>query len=536
MPAAPAHLENKPLPRVDAAALSTLAVALGGAALAAYATPWGLWGYSDSAAYIAAARNLAGGLGLTLPDAAGALHLSTLTPPFYTILLAPGAVPGLDPLDWARALNLLLAFLFPAGLGLLGARASGARWAGPLLALLAAAFPVLFTNAVSAMSEALFFCLGFGGLLLLAVPPERLSPRRLALSAALVGLSALTRYLGAAFIAAAVALVWLGAPRRWARAAVYALGAALPLALWLGCTMLATGAFGARSLDAPPAALGGRWNEFFTQSLAILSTGLPFAGRGGALFPGPARLALLFFLWAAAAGWGWSAAPAALRRLLLAAALFNLFYLLALAAAFLFASIPPDLIPRIYSPLWPAVWLGLLAAAQAAILRLERARASGAGRGWAQALRTGLALVCAAQVLYFAPRLVELTALGHAEGVGYTSRTWRDAPVFERIQSELGERPLISDEPALILLYTGRGAYPWEEWVRGNLRAAAHGSAPGQGQGRLDELMRSGAALVLFPPRVEEEYGPESRDLLQRWTGGMYALYSAPEAEILLAP
>lgn len=529
MPATTAHLENKPLPRVDAAALITLAVALGGAALAAYATPWGLWGYSDSAAYIAAARNLAGGLGLTLPDAAGALHLSTLTPPFYTLLLAPGADPGLDPLDWARTLNLLLAFLFPAGLGLLSARASGARWAAPILALLAAAFPVLFTNAVSAMSEALFFCLGFGSLLLLTVPPERLSPRRLALSAALVGLSALTRYLGAAFIAAAVALVWLGAPRRWGRAAVYALFAALPLALWLGWTALATGALGARSLDAPPAAaLNGRWNEFLAQSLTILSAGLPFAGRGGAFFPGPARLLLLFFLWAAAAVWGWSAAPAALRRLLLAAALFNLFYLLALAAAFLFASIPPDLIPRIYSPLWPAVWLGLFAAAQAAILRLGR------GRAWI--VRAAIVLACTAQVLYFTPRLVELAALGHAEGVGYTSRTWRAAPVFDRIRSELGERPLISDEPALILLYTGRGAYPWEEWVRGNLRAAADGSAPGQGQGRLDELMRTGAALVLFPPRVEEEYGTESRDLLQRWTGGMRLLYSAPEAEIFLAP
>lgn len=516
--------------------LLTLLIALACALLVALATTWGPWGYSDSAAYVATARNLAAGLGPRLPDAAGVLHPNALTPPFYSIVLALGAAGGLDPLGWARVLNILLAFLFPAAFGLLAARAGAQPWLGPLLAALFACFPALFANAASAMSEQLFLCLGFSGLLLL-ISDRPVSPRRLFLSAGLVGLAALTRYAGAAFVLAAVILVWLGAAslpsrRRWGQAALYALGASLPLLLWLGWTLLTTRTLGARSLALSAPLLAARWAEFSRQSLEILAAWIPYGARGAAFFPAQAKLLAIFLLWAAAAAWGWRAAPTGLQRLLLAALVFGPAYLLILALSYLLADIPPDLIPRMYSPLWPAFGLALAAAAQALALRLRHSAPP-----WARIVPLGgLFLIVLVNVLYFTPQIAEMIERGRREGVGYTARVWRESPVFARIRAGLGGRPIISDEPALVLLYTGRGAYPWEEWVQGSLSAAASQPPPGQGAGRLHDLMRSGAALVLFPPRVEEEYGPESRALLESWTMGLEALYRGSEAEILVLP
>jgi 4-amino-4-deoxy-L-arabinose transferase-like glycosyltransferase len=427
-------------------------------------------------------------------------------------------------------------------MALLSARAARRPWLAPALALLLGCFPALLVNAASAMSEQLFFCLGFAGLLALIPPGGQVSARRAVLAALLVGLAALTRYMGAAFIAAGVWLYWLAAQaaqprRRLARAALFALGASLPLLLWLAWTLFATQTVGARTLNLSPVVIAARASEFFQTNLALLSAWVPYGARGAGIVSAPAKLILLLLVWAAAAAWAWRTASSPSRRLFLAGLVFSLAYLLFLALSYLFASIPPDLIQRMVSPLWPAACLALLATA----LMLAEALARRAVPGRWAASRFVPALPYAAMVLivlvnlvYFAPQISELSARGHDQGVGYTARVYRDSPAFAQIRFEMSGRPLISDEPALLLLYTGRGAYSWEAWIQGNLRAAAQSPLTGQGDSCLDKLLRSGAALVIFPLRVEEEYGPGSQALLDRWTQEMKPLYNGPEAEVFI--
>lgn len=491
------------------------------------ATPWGAWGYSDSAAYIGAARSLAQGHGLSLPGPDGADRPALLTPPFYSAMLALGVGLGLDALDSARLLAVLLAFLFPAGFALLGAQAAGKPWLGPWLAGMVLIFPPLLDNAASAMSEQLFLTLGFAGLLVLLLP--RPSTRGWFLSAGLVGLAALTRYLGAAFILAGALLLWLRLPpgRRWVWVALYGLGAGLPLAAWFGYTLSVSRTLGARSLVVA----GGRWENLMAETAEILSSWLPYSARGPEWFPALLKLGLLLLAGLILAAWSWRESGRESRSVLLAGLCFAAAYLAALSVSSLLASLPPDLIPRMYSPLWPAGCLIL-----AGVLRMVAEKA----RGWFPYAGKGIAVILAIVLalcgVYYMPQLSERVERGRLEGVGYTARIYRGSPVFAHIRSELAGRPLISDEPALVLLYTGRGAYGWDEWIPGSLAAAAGGPPPGDGATRLDDLMRGGAALVIFPYRVEEEFGPESRALLEAWTGDLSQVYSSPEAWILRSP
>jgi hypothetical protein len=268
--------------------------------------------------------------------------------------------------------------------------------------------------------------------------------------------------------------------------------------------------------------------------LRILSSWLPYGTRGADLVSPSARLLILAGLLVAGAIWGWCGSARSARRLFLAAAVFGLFHLAFLAFTYLFSSIQPDLIPRIFSPLWPAGCLLLAATAQMLIEKLTSIQPT--HPFISHLVLAGLALGVLVSLVYYTPRMAEMVNKGNTEGVGYTSRIYRVSPVFEQISKDLEGRALISDEPALILLYTGRGAYDWEEWIQGSLSGALQRPAPGQGTGRLDDLMRARAALVLFPFRVEEEYGLRSRELLVEWTSSLISLYHSEETEIYTLP
>jgi hypothetical protein len=322
-------------------------------------------------------------------------------------------------------------------------------------------------------------------------------------------------------------LLRLPRERRWSTAIPYGLGAALPLAGWFAYTLAASRTLGARSLVVE----GGRWERVWEVSITILSSWLPYGARGPAWFPAALKMGLLLAAGMLLVIWAWRAARRATSGVFLAGGCFAAAYLTVLAASSLLASIPPDLIPRMYSPLWPAGCLLLaggigMAAEKAGGIRLQAGRAGPAL----------FALFLLVNGVYYLPQLRERLERGRLEGVGYTARIYHDSPVFERIRADLGGRLLVSDEPALVLLYTDRGAYGWDEWLPGSLAAAAAGEPPGAAATRLDELMRGGAALVIFPYRVEEEFGLESRALLETWTRGLTRVYSGPDAWILDLP
>ena len=189
---------------------------------------------SDSAQYIAAARNLAAGEGFV--DSMG--DPFTLWPPLYSLLLtAAGALLRLDPLDAVGPLNAavfgLTVFVFGRYLRSRLDSRFAAAWACTVLSL-----SVPLADAASwSMSESPFILVTTLALIETDKFLTAGKRRSLAAAAAWSALAALTRYIGAVVpVFTGVALLFRqGAPpqRRAREAAAFLSAACLPAALWI---------------------------------------------------------------------------------------------------------------------------------------------------------------------------------------------------------------------------------------------------------------------------------------------------------------
>jgi hypothetical protein len=88
-----------------------------GATALLFSTRWGIGLSPDSVVYIASARNLLSGYGLSISFTTGEFLLLTHYPPLFSAGLAGLGLVGIDPLDGARWLNALI---FGANITLLG--------------------------------------------------------------------------------------------------------------------------------------------------------------------------------------------------------------------------------------------------------------------------------------------------------------------------------------------------------------------------------------------------------------------------------
>ena len=88
-----------------------------GATALLFSTRWGIGLSPDSVVYIASARNLLSGYGLSVSFTTGEFLPLTHYPPLFSAGLAGLGLVGIDPLDGARWFN---AMIFRAKIPLLG--------------------------------------------------------------------------------------------------------------------------------------------------------------------------------------------------------------------------------------------------------------------------------------------------------------------------------------------------------------------------------------------------------------------------------
>ncbi len=196
----------------------------------------------DSVAYTATARHIAAGLGVLSYDNTPLVD----QPPLYPALLALVHLPtGIDPLSAARGLNALLAGLtLLVAARLLAPRVRSLALFALGIGAIAVARPLFAVGSYS-LTEPLFIFLCTLFLWL----ADRYAARRglgtLLLLAGAAALATLTRYVGVALIATGGLLLLLerGAPwgRRAARAALFGVVAAAPVAAWLARNLAVAG-------------------------------------------------------------------------------------------------------------------------------------------------------------------------------------------------------------------------------------------------------------------------------------------------------
>jgi hypothetical protein len=453
-----------PWPSRQAVLIGCLLAALLGFGAIAIGTRWGAGVSPDSAEYVAAARSLLQGRGLSTPAGDGSAVPMTLWPPLFPAALALGGAVGIDLHVAGRWLNAILFagnILLAAAILLRGARALA--WLG----WLAAAGVLVFTDVLTVhgwiWSEPLFLFFGLSSLLLLIVCLR--SSTRLAwwASAALAAAAFMTRFVGAAFVATGVAaILFLGGRSSWKDRLLEAVGYGIvggaPMAAWMLRNRLVAGSLSERTIST--------YRLTMAHARQALDTATAWIWPSGAGTTTADLLMLVLFLIGAGLMLGLlfvprKAIPQAAGSAVLAGGVLSLFtalYMLVLlfSKAFVDPDFPFD--SRILSPLHVAMWLFLLCAA-AAVLSWHAAWTS---ERWPRARRLGTFLVGAAVAIVFALQLaqsVHWVDRAYVRGLGYASKSWQESTLLAYLRTLPADLPIYSNGPDVILDRTERPAY-----------------------------------------------------------------------------
>lgn len=470
-------------------------LALAGVLLILYVTAIAPWGFSDSAAYINTARNIAAGRGIVLQDSNNVYNLLPFHAPLYPLTLSLPITLGLDAVQASRWLNAILYGLTILLAGLATHWFTRSFWlsTGAAALCLLSYEPLLAYTSLMAEGLSTFF--GFLSLFLIALAISRLDGSSKLLVAAGVsgGLAILARYTGiAVLIAGSVSIFMLikgDFKTRLKQALMFTLPASILAALWLVPVYLSTGTFGSRQVGEV-AGLADKVNGYFSSFMEIIGGWLPFFYRGNHIItPGQklvlAALLLIVLIVVTVRNIHKEGQPFNENGSFYWAAVLGIYvaaYIGLHSVTYVIAAERPDINGRLLLPIFYA---GVLLAA-VTVSFISR----NLSRRWVGGLAfTALVLLT---LWYFHSKVQWFVFEMNHYGQGYTSNRWNENPIFDRIATLDDRMILYSNDPALVLFYTGR--HPKELIVDQDRTSYA---AP----------VTSGAGLILFTGTARKDLG-----------------------------
>jgi hypothetical protein len=212
----------------------------------------------DSIAYVGGARSLLTGYGFSFPASDNTYTPITHFAPLYSIILSAVGVLGKDPMVAARWVNALL---FGANIYFIGFMVSSLRYKASrkidYLAVVASLLMLVSATMVEihimAWTEPIFILLSLLGIYLLAAYFEKSRPGILILSAIVISLATLSRYIGVALVVSGVIGLMLFSPfntkKRIFDILLFLLLSTSPLILWLVRNQLVAGTATSRELS-----------------------------------------------------------------------------------------------------------------------------------------------------------------------------------------------------------------------------------------------------------------------------------------------
>lgn len=517
--------------------IAALICAAAGAGILFISMSQGVGVGGDATIYITSACNLLAGKGLGLINAAGDFRLIPYFPPFYSLVLA---FFGLFTTNLSLVALILNLVLF-AGLIFLitfwTLRISDRMFPGLLLGLLIAGSPIMIPAYSWAMSEPLSILLGFGGLILLE---KSLIENRRALfwiSAVLLALSFLTRYSSAAFIGAAVLLIFFfegeTLKERFLAALGYGLTSVVPMIVWLVMDFTQTATVSSRSM------LSGRtaelWAAFvpklkhvFTlwllpESLAVTMPGFLvtfvticillfsvgflvgsiIALRNGTQYP---RYARMFFLLSS----------------------FNLLYLLLIVLVSLNTYPPITINSRMLLPVYVSnFWQIYLLFALFAEYNHNLARSF--------VFNTALFLF----TVFNCYRGVRIANQNAIDGLGYNSTAWKNSETIAYIRENIPEdRQIVTNEETALLYLLDRRTWPMHEVYvnEPDKEYYAYESVTGVEQDASRRTFREGGAYLVvfdtFEDQMADIYGENTRARIEKLFENLTLLFDGDDGMI----
>lgn len=411
---------------------------------------------ADSVTYLDAAQNLVRGRGLALTPGlsveSSPLDLVPLThhPPLFPALLAAFAWSGVDPLEGARWLNVLLLGVNALLVGLTVRSWTGSGPLAILGALLVIASVDLFRVHAWVLTEPIFVTGVLLGLGWLVQDLEAPRGRALAGAAVALGLASLARYAGLSAIAAGALVLALWGPtpraRRCGRAALFAAAASLPLLAWLLRNRAGDGSLTGKQLVVHAIPLSRAW-----QGLESLSTWfLPD------IAPAAVRYAVVILVALAVLAAGWYARgraenrlePRHQARIRLGFRVFGTFALAYGALVFATISLLDAHVPldaRLLAPLHATLIVLALAGVARLSARAPQVRSLAL---WALVLLAGVSLT-----------RTGLWAVGsRLDDMGYASSAWRESFLVANVKALRDDVRVFSNAPDALYVLTGRPA------------------------------------------------------------------------------
>jgi 4-amino-4-deoxy-L-arabinose transferase-like glycosyltransferase len=515
-------VQDKGKPWLLLSLLVILAVAAG--IYMAYCTDYAPWGFSDSAAYFSAARNLANGHSLSVSTVNGGYTPLNLHAPLYSLVLAVFVKFNANLVSVSKGMDILFWGIFIFLCGWLFFRITGRQVEAFFFALVCGFSYPLAVSFSSLMSEPLALVLGIPGFLLLILAVRNDSNKWMIISAACIGLSVLTRFAFAAVLGAGVLvlLIFSTQPwrRRWISVLIFGLAGAAPMVIWTVLQKLQEASTGGRSLVFVD--IFSKARHFAAEVWGTLKYWMPYRSN---MIPGvsakyftPLLAALLLLLIVV----GILAAVQKLKRdvwkepvFLLAGSslLFILSYFAVAFAGYAFTTAPNDINDRILSPVFPAI-IALLLCSTILVGMLVRRR------GWTHLLALAVTLFF---VVFNFELLRTYGILSSKYPNGYTSPYWNGSPIFEAIQKLPPDTALASNAPDITLFYTNRMPYCLTENPTQRGECISSADRP-QLQ---DFVERQCGVLVLFPSSPTENYENYADPISQVSMDGLNKLYPA---------
>ena len=430
-----------------------------GGVIASYSTANGPWGYTDPVEYISTANSILHGRGIGYYEGDAQFTLTTIHPPFYSVMLSMIGLSGINLVAASRWLNILafVASIFIAGW--IFYRFSRVPALGVIASSLMCAFPHMLVTFSSSYSEPLFILLLMisGWCLLISLKTRKILA--LVASAVILGLVPLTRYAGVAMLASGIAAVFfftVGNLRtRLIKTLSFALIGCLPLALWLlRVYLISDHSVGGRALGLDWSTLADQFQGFRGIFMDTVWKWIPFQKNNSLL---PYRVRFLIF----AVGLIAIIALTLLADLRIQKkeaseqdmAIFTYFglsvlsYLVVLIATFLFTKPTIDINDRTLLPWFVCLVMGMLAAF------------STWQSAWFAKRRRLLGIIpwlsMALCLNWYIPQTQEVVKFFHGSD-GLTAYHWDRSETIRAVRSLPVSTPIISNDWELLLLWTER--------------------------------------------------------------------------------
>jgi hypothetical protein len=219
-----------------------------------FVTPYGAGIYYDSLEYVAAAKNLAAGLGL-IRMTCNSIEPMTRYPPFYSLTLSIIGFLGSDPVRGARFLDIVCMVGSIVMTGLITLKITNNRFFSLLAAFIMSVSPVVIQSYSWIMSEPLYIFLMLTCIYLFERYLETNSLKFLVSAAIVASLAVVTRFIGVALITSCILVLLVQLKNKkfldkkpYTPVGIFSLISLFPLALWLLRSRILSGSATNRTL------------------------------------------------------------------------------------------------------------------------------------------------------------------------------------------------------------------------------------------------------------------------------------------------